>query len=126
LLLRVAHKITNAVGHQWAVMVSALALMVATISIPFIGVNIVNYGISVATCWLVFVIQVTTNRESKALQLKIDELIKSIPEARDELAAMERKEGTLEQVEAEEHTGEKVGASGEPATDRREAVKAAR
>jgi low affinity Fe/Cu permease len=106
MLLRLAHRVTNAVGHQWAVLLSGLALAVATMSILVIGVDIVNYSISVVTCWLVFVIQVTTNRESKALQLKMDELIKAVPAARNHLAAMERKEGTLEQIEAEEHSRE--------------------
>lgn len=47
---------------------------------------------------MVFIIQNTQNRESKALHIKIDGLIKSIKDAEDELIAIEH----LEEDELEE------------------------
>lgn len=48
---------------------------------------------------MVFIIQNTQNRESKALHLKIDGLIKSIKEAEDELIAIEElEEEELEKI----------------------------
>lgn len=41
---------------------------------------------------MVFIIQNTQNRESKALQLKIDELIRATKEAENEMIALEEKE----------------------------------
>lgn len=48
---------------------------------------------------MVFVIQNTQNRESKALHLKIDGLIKAIEKAENELIAVEKlEEEELEQI----------------------------
>ena len=50
---------------------------------------IINTGTSIATFLIVFLIQNTQNRESKVMQLKLDELIRAVRTARTELVQME-------------------------------------
>jgi low affinity Fe/Cu permease len=50
---------------------------------------VINTGTSIATFLIVFLIQNTQNRESKVLQLKLDELIRALKTARTELMQME-------------------------------------
>lgn len=53
---------------------------------------ILNTVATVNAALMVFIIQNTQNRESKALHLKIDELIRATKEARNEFIALEEKE----------------------------------
>jgi low affinity Fe/Cu permease len=50
---------------------------------------IINTGTSIGTFLIVFLIQNTQNRESKVMQLKLDELIRAVKLARTELVQME-------------------------------------
>lgn len=59
---------------------------------------IINTVATLNAALMVFIIQNTQNRESKALHLKIDELLLSIKEARNELMAIEE----IEEEELEE------------------------
>lgn len=60
---------------------------------------IINTIATVNATLMVFIIQNTQNRESKALHLKIDELIRVTTEAENELIAIEeREEEELEQI----------------------------
>lgn len=59
---------------------------------------IINTIATLNAALMVFIIQHTQNRESKALHLKIDELLLSIEEARSELMAIEE----IEEEELEE------------------------
>jgi low affinity Fe/Cu permease len=56
----------------------------------------------VITFWMVFVIQNSANRQSKATQLKLDELIRALADARNEFVSLDHATETeLEQREAE-------------------------
>lgn len=50
---------------------------------------VINTGTSVATFLIVFLIQNTQNRDSKVMQLKLDELLRAVKPARTELVQME-------------------------------------
>ncbi len=50
---------------------------------------VINTGTSVATFLIVFLIQNTQNRDSKVMQLKLDELLRAVRLARTELVQME-------------------------------------
>lgn len=50
---------------------------------------VINTGTSIGTFLIVFLIQNTQNREAKVMQLKLDELIRSVTAARTELVQME-------------------------------------
>ncbi len=48
-----------------------------------------NLAISIVTLLMVFVLQNTQNRHSAALHLKLDEVVRAEPEARDEIRGVE-------------------------------------
>jgi low affinity Fe/Cu permease len=50
---------------------------------------VINTGTSIGTFLIVFLIQNTQNQDSKVMQLKLDELIRSVKTARTELVQME-------------------------------------
>jgi low affinity Fe/Cu permease len=50
---------------------------------------VINTGTSIGTFLIVFLIQNTQNRDSKVIQLKLDELIRAVTAARTELVQME-------------------------------------
>ncbi len=50
---------------------------------------VINTGTSIGTFLIVFLIQNTQNRDSKVIQLKLDELIRALGAARTELVQME-------------------------------------
>jgi low affinity Fe/Cu permease len=81
-------------GHYWAFIIATLACVVWALSGPFFGFSdtwqlVINTGTTVLTFLMVFLIQNTQNRESKAIQLKLDELIRSVREASDTLIDIE-------------------------------------
>ena len=71
----------------------------------------INTTTTVVTFWMVFVIQNSANRQSKATQLKLDELIRALADARNEFVALDHAtEAELESREAE--FGELANAAG--------------
>jgi low affinity Fe/Cu permease len=75
-------------GSHWALLVAAGLVLV---SLSLFGVDITNIGISIVTLLMVFVLQNTQNRDSAALHLKLDEVVRVEPEARDEVRRAEEK-----------------------------------
>ena len=51
---------------------------------------LINTGTTIVTFLMVFIIQNTQNRDSKAVHLKLDELIRSIDNARNQLVNIDR------------------------------------
>jgi low affinity Fe/Cu permease len=87
--------VAKATGSHWAFFVAA-ALVVS--SLALLGVEITNVLISIVTLLMVFVLQNTQNRESAAEHLKLDEVVKAEPKARDAILGSE----TMSQEEIEE------------------------
>jgi low affinity Fe/Cu permease len=91
---RFAHRVSAAVGAPWA-FIMALAIVAAwALTGPAFGFSdtwqlVINTGTTVITFLMVFIIQNTQNRDSRVLQLKLDELIRAVEQARDELVDME-------------------------------------
>ena len=89
-----AHAVASAVGHPAAFGLTMLIVVVWLITGPFFHYSdtwqlTINTGTSVITFLMVFVIQNTQNRESQALQLKLDELIRAMKDARNEMVSIE-------------------------------------
>jgi low affinity Fe/Cu permease len=90
-----ADVVTNALGSLPA-LVAAVALVIGwALSGPLFGFSdtwqlFINTTTTVITFWMVFVIQNSQNRQSKAVSLKLDELIRSIAEARNEFVGLDQ------------------------------------
>ncbi len=63
---------------------------------------IINTGTTIVTFLMVFLIQNTQNRDSRAIQLKLDEIIRSIDTARNRLVDLEQmSDEDLDQLQKE-------------------------
>lgn len=75
-------------GSHWALVVASVLVVVCLIVTDVVITNLV---ISIVTLLMVFVLQNTQNRDSAALHLKLDEMVRAEPEARDEIRGVESK-----------------------------------
>jgi low affinity Fe/Cu permease len=78
---RVANATARATGHPVAFVLAFAVIIVWAVSGPIFGFSdtwqlVINTGTTIATFLMVFLIQNTQNRDSAALQLKLDELIR--------------------------------------------------
>ena len=83
-----------ALGAPWMFAANFLIILLWFISGPLFGFSdtwqlVVNTATTVFTYLAVFIIQNTQNRESKAIQLKLDELISSMDGARNRMVDLE-------------------------------------
>jgi low affinity Fe/Cu permease len=91
---KIAHKTAEIVGHAWA-FILALTIVIAWLIIgpAFDFSNTwqlwINTATTILTFLMVFLIQNTQNRDSKALHLKLDELIRASRPARDSMLDLE-------------------------------------
>ena len=86
--------ITRAVGPPWAMLAALAIVVVWALTGPIFGFSdtwqlVINTGTTIVTFLMVFAIQTSQNRESAALHLKIDELIRAHPAARNRLMSEE-------------------------------------
>lgn len=93
-------------GHPIAFILAFSLIVVWGVSGPFFGFSdtwqlIINTSTTIATFLMVFLIQNTQNRESTAMQLKIDELIRTQQHAHNALLDLEElTETELEELRA--------------------------
>jgi low affinity Fe/Cu permease len=91
---RFAHNVAVIVGTPWAFGLSIAVVATWAVSGPLFHFSdswqlTINTGTTIVTFLMVFVIQNTQNRETQAVQLKLDELIRAIAAARNELVDLE-------------------------------------
>jgi len=77
-----ANGAARAMGHPLAFVLAVLIILGWAITGPFFGFSdtwqlVINTGTTIITFLMVFLIQNTQNRESAAVQLKLDELIRA-------------------------------------------------
>ncbi len=89
-----AQKASDAVGSPWAFLLAALTIIVWLVTGPLFHFSdtwqlMVNTGTTIVTFLMVFLIQNAQNRDARAMHLKLDELIRSLSEARDKLIDVE-------------------------------------
>jgi low affinity Fe/Cu permease len=101
-----AHFATRAAGisgHYLTFLAAVALIVVWAISGPFFGFSetwqlVINTGTTIVTFLMVFLIQNTQNRDSQAMQLKLDELIRAIESADDTL--MDAEDRTIDELQA--------------------------
>jgi low affinity Fe/Cu permease len=82
------------VGTKWAFLTALLVIVLWLVSGPYFHYSdtwqlIINTGTTVVTFLVVFLIQNTQNRDARAIHLKLDEIIKSIDQAQNEMIDIE-------------------------------------
>jgi low affinity Fe/Cu permease len=83
-----SNEVAKWTGSHWAFLIAAV-LVVA--SLAGFGIERTNIAISIVTLLMVFVLQNTQNRDSAALHLKLDEIVRAEPQARDDVRGVESK-----------------------------------
>ncbi|HEY4257563.1 MAG TPA: low affinity iron permease family protein [Candidatus Udaeobacter sp.] len=89
-----ARRSSMMLGSAWAFAAAVLVILVWLLTGPMFHFSdtwqlIINTATTVVTFLMVFLIQNTQNRDAKAMHLKLDELIRAIKDARDELVDLE-------------------------------------
>jgi low affinity Fe/Cu permease len=81
-------------GSPWAFLAAIMIILVWGITGPLFQYSdtwqlTINTGTTIVTFLMVFLIQNTQNRDAKAINLKLDELIRATKEARNEMIDLE-------------------------------------
>jgi len=89
-----ARRCSVILGSAWAFAGAVLVILVWLITGPTFHFSdtwqlIINTATTIITFLMVFLIQNTQNRDAKAVHLKLDELIRAIKDARNELVDLE-------------------------------------
>lgn len=89
-----ATKAAYLVGTKWAFLIAIVVIVFWVISGPYFHYSdtwqlIINTGTTVVTFLVVFLIQNTQNRDARAIHLKLDEIIKAIDQAQNEMIDIE-------------------------------------
>ena len=90
-----ARKSSMVLGSAWVFAVAIAIILVWGLTGPAFHYSdtwqlIINTGTTIVTFLMVFLIQNTQNRDSKAMQLKLDEIIRALKNARNELVDLEK------------------------------------
>jgi low affinity Fe/Cu permease len=85
---------SSVLGSAWAFCGAALIILVWILSGPMFHFSdtwqlVINTATTIVTFLMVFLIQNTQNRDAKAMHLKLDELIRSLKGARNQLVDLE-------------------------------------
>lgn len=91
---KIAHKTSEVVGSSYAFILAFLLILTWASLGPQQGYSdtwqlIINTTTTILTFLMVFLIQNTQNRDARAVHLKLDELIRSIKNARTKLLDLE-------------------------------------
>jgi len=100
---QIADRITRSVGSPIALIAAITLIVVWAITGPIFGFSdswqlLINTTTTIITFLMVFVIQTSQNRDGRAIQVKLDELIRANAAARNEVMITEK--GSEEQLEA--------------------------
>jgi low affinity Fe/Cu permease len=99
---RLAKRTARLTGHPATFAAAVLIVVAWAVTGPLFGFSdtwqlVINTGTTIATFLMVFLIQNTQNRDSAAVQLKLDELIRAVEGAHNALLDLEE----LDQSELE-------------------------
>src|SRR5215467_14272171 len=103
---RFANWTAHVSGKPIAFALAFAVVLVWAITGPLFGFSdtwqlVINTGTTIVTFLMVFLIQSTQNRDTRALQLKLDELIRATANARNSLMALEEKpDSAVEEIKS--------------------------
>ncbi|OQP65989.1 hypothetical protein A3860_15485 [Niastella vici] len=94
LFQKMSNKVTKATGSPLAFIIAAAIIIVWGITGPIFGFSdtwqlVINTGTTIITFLMVFIIQQSQNKETTAIQLKLNELIASHERASNRLIVVE-------------------------------------
>jgi low affinity Fe/Cu permease len=95
LFQRFASETSYVVGSKWAFLTATLIIVAWAASGPAFHYSdtwqlVINTATTVVTFLMVFVIQNTQNRDARAIHLKLDEIIRAIDVARNDMIDIEK------------------------------------
>ena len=125
-----ARGVASVMGAPWAFLVAVAVIILWAVSGPIFDYSdswqlLINTSTTIVTFLMVFLIQNTQNRDARVTQLKLDELIRAVTEARTQLVAMEemsdeelaRLEGEFHRLHAEAGSVRRSRSAGRRASD---------
>jgi low affinity Fe/Cu permease len=94
LFRKLAHNASEAAGSPWAFIAAGSIILFWALTGPLFHFSdtwqlVINTSTTILTFLMVFLIQNTQNRDAKAIQLKLDELIRSNQGARNAMVNLE-------------------------------------
>ena len=104
---KLAYATAEVVGSPWAFLVAMGLVLLWGLSGPYFHFSdtwqlVINTSTTIVTFLIVFLIQGAQNRDSRALHLKLDELLRAVEHARTSLVALEtRTDAELESLQTE-------------------------
>jgi len=89
-----SQRVTHAVGRPWAFLIAMLVIIVWAVTGPLFDFGdtwqlVINTGTTIITFLMVFLIQQTQNKDSKAMELKLNELVAATKGASNRLIDVE-------------------------------------
>ena len=89
-----AHRTSELVGSPRMFIAACVSIIAWAMTGPIFGFSdtwqlVINTTTTIITFLMVFLIQNTQNRDAKAIHLKLDELIRAVKEARNDLVDLE-------------------------------------
>ncbi len=107
LFRRFARATSHGIGSPFAFVLAVVVVLVWAATGPLFGFSetwqlVINTGTTIITFLVVFMIQNTQNRDSRAVHLKLDEIIRVLEHARNEMVDIEDKDDeVLDRYQAE-------------------------
>lgn len=104
---QIARKTADASGSPIASFIALIIIIIWALTGPIFKFSdtwqlVINTGTTIVTFLMVFLIQNSQNRDAKSVQIKLDELIRAIAEARNDLIDIENdSEEELQNIQAD-------------------------